>query len=213
MAERKYSTATRAALWWLSGGNCYYPGCQERILVRVDNDWEIGVEIAHIHALKPGGARYLAKLTEDQLNHHENLILLCTAHHKRVDRLTHVDKYSAVTLKRWKAERETSGMNSLRELGALTEERLRLMLMDVMTERQQRLDHAIDRLEALEPESAALLRSLIAEMDELKRLRFGLDPDVVATFSSAAHQLREFPDTVAHFSNAVTRFVKSRPEF
>jgi hypothetical protein len=212
MVERKYTPGARAALWSLSGGFCYYPGCQEPILVRVGTDWEIGVEIAHIHALKKGGSRYVDGLTDDQANDFSNLILLCTAHHKHVDRLDHAHQDPAEVLRRWKAQRETAGMAELQGLRGLTEDRLRDLLVSAQSEREERLDRAIGRLEQVDSESAALIRALMTELEEVRKMKVGLDPDVVRAFARAAERLRESPDHVARFRRTVDEYRRYGPQ-
>jgi hypothetical protein len=178
-------------------------------MIRVGADLEINVEFAHIRGLNPSSARYDPMMTDRQRNHWPNIVLLCTPHHKHVDRLP--DEYPAETLYGWKTERETAAMGSLSMIQGLTEERLREILIEVSDDQRERLDAAIDRLESIDLESAELIRTLMSEMEEIRRMKFGLDPDSVEMFHRAVARLGPFADVVPQFAHAVDHWRRSAP--
>jgi hypothetical protein len=97
---RDYTAGTRAGLVALSQGKCYYPQCPEPLVKRIGGDIVIAYEIAHIRDANPGN-RYVAEMTNDQRRSFPNLVLLCPAHHKLVDKI-HPQKYSIENLEEWK---------------------------------------------------------------------------------------------------------------
>lgn len=66
-----------------SGNQCALPGCSTD-LVHPDTGAIVG-EICHIRARRPGGPRFEVKQTTEERESYENLILLCSNHHKIVD--------------------------------------------------------------------------------------------------------------------------------
>lgn len=127
---REYDAGTRAALFAMANGTCFFPGCPHPVLTMVGSDPVISVDIAHIKAATPGGPRFDPNMTNEERAAHPNVILLCTAHHKVVDR--DPDTYTVEVLTAWKTEREGPNLNALRGLSGLTEERLAEMIEDVV---------------------------------------------------------------------------------
>lgn len=78
------SERVRKIVWVQAGGRCAV--CQRQVLTpgTEADDPSIFGEEAHIVARSPGGPR-AGGLDNDQLDGHENLILLCREHHKQVD--------------------------------------------------------------------------------------------------------------------------------
>lgn len=102
---RAYSAGTRAGLFALGSGTCYYPNCARPAVEMVGWEPEVAVQIAHIHGASPGSARYDAGMTDSERASFSNLILLCTPHHNVVDR-RHPEDYPAEVLKAWKTDHE-----------------------------------------------------------------------------------------------------------
>lgn len=90
-------------LWILSGNECAWAGCNERLLAE-DGAW-IG-EIAHIVGAEPGSARHDSSWDREQLRDASNLVLLCANHHGRIDHPDSRDKYPAEFLREMKKEHE-----------------------------------------------------------------------------------------------------------
>lgn len=105
---RDYSSGTRAALFHLARGTCFFPDCDVTVISQVGDHHIVGVEIAHIHGANEGSARYVESMTDEERAAFENLILLCTAHHKLVDRLA-PGEYPAEVLRGWKEMSEPQG--------------------------------------------------------------------------------------------------------
>ncbi|KJY41500.1 hypothetical protein VR41_12385 [Streptomyces sp. NRRL B-1568] len=78
------SEKTRKILWVQAGGLCAI--CKEQVITpgTASDDPSVFGEEAHIVARSEGGPR-AGGLAEDLINHHTNLILLCSKDHKRVD--------------------------------------------------------------------------------------------------------------------------------
>jgi hypothetical protein len=89
-----------------SGGICAFPGCNRRLIEpgnEKDDATALG-QIAHIIASSHQGPRGTKLLTEDDLNKHTNLILLCGEHHKIID--AQPNTYSVPVLQQIKADHE-----------------------------------------------------------------------------------------------------------
>lgn len=90
---------TLRLLWATSFGTCAFPGCHQELVCTKTND-VIG-HVCHIVARKPTGPRGDASYTREQLDHFDNLLLLCPTHHAIVDKDT--DTYTVEALKDMKA--------------------------------------------------------------------------------------------------------------
>jgi hypothetical protein len=184
---RQYPQAVRAALVALCGGTCYWPGCAEPVIRFVDGDPVSNLQIAHIRAVEPGGARYMPGMTAAARKAFVNLILLCHPHHTIVDKRRPQD-FPTETLERWKAEREKDHMTALSRLPEVTAEALQEAFAAALEERDQRLHEVLGRLEHSDAEAAQLLRSLIDEVADLRHSRY-IDSGVAETFTTAAERL------------------------
>lgn len=88
------SEKSRKILWVQAGGMCAI--CKVQVITHGTefDDPSVFGEEAHIVARSSGGPR-AGGLPEDKLNHHSNLILLCSKDHKRVD-----DQHNHYTVER-----------------------------------------------------------------------------------------------------------------
>jgi hypothetical protein len=81
------SERTRKIIWVESGGRCAI--CRRQVLTPATetDDPSIFGEEAHIIPTSEGGPRAAGRqgMTQAQIDHHSNLILLCSPHHKQVD--------------------------------------------------------------------------------------------------------------------------------
>ncbi|MGI8310679.1 HNH endonuclease signature motif containing protein [Saccharopolyspora hattusasensis] len=188
--RRSYSSGTEKALFLLSRGYCYAPTCQEPVLRRIDGKDIVHVEIAHICAREKGGARFAESIPEGDRNNFENLILLCTAHHKLVDGLSTRDEYPVEILRQWKANREGDQAAELEGLRGLTEERLQELMSGAIDQTRTNLESAIAKLDANSREAADMLRSMLAETFD----RPYLDLDAVASLEHSARIIQNLPD-------------------
>ncbi len=83
-AVSKISELNLKILALRSGNRCAFPGCPVGLVA--GNDAVLG-EAAHIKGQNPGSARHDSTLTDDQRNHHGNLIFLCPNHHTEIDKI------------------------------------------------------------------------------------------------------------------------------
>lgn len=84
-----------------SGNQCAYPGCSAPLFE--DNGLLTG-ECCHIEAYSPLGARYNPQQSDEERNGFNNLLLLCSRHHKIVD--SDINAYTVEILKRMKNDHE-----------------------------------------------------------------------------------------------------------
>lgn len=97
----KPRTDTLRELYIFSGNMCAMPDCKH-VLIDEDGTW-IG-EVAHIYAASDGGPRANSSLSSEDRRNAENLILLCSNCHKKIDK--NVKQYPAEKLFRIKEEHE-----------------------------------------------------------------------------------------------------------
>lgn len=93
-------------LWGRSGNMCAFPGCKKILVVyetETDDPSVIGEE-AHIVAQKENGPRGESDLTPEQRDKYDNLILLCSVHHKVID--DQKNEYTVEKLHKFKIEHE-----------------------------------------------------------------------------------------------------------
>jgi hypothetical protein len=120
---RDYTQGTERALYTFSAATCYFTDCRTPVIVFVEGEPVSNVEIAHIHGAVQGSPRYDATMNDDERRSFANLILLCTPHHKIVDRL-HPDNYPAEVLADWKVQHERDSGADGSALSPITEDRL-----------------------------------------------------------------------------------------
>lgn len=91
------SLKTHKLLWGFSGNKCAFVDCRNDLIAdetETDDESIIGDE-AHIVARSEDGPRGKSKLTEDERDKYDNLILLCRKHHKIID-----DQYNFYTVEK-----------------------------------------------------------------------------------------------------------------
>lgn len=78
--------ATDAALWALSNGRCYFPGCDEPIVKETrPGTYKKNVRIAHIYGVAENSPRHRLLPAGEDRNSFKYLMLLCTPHHDEID--------------------------------------------------------------------------------------------------------------------------------
>lgn len=96
-------TKTIKRLFAKSKNQCAFPNCYNQI---IDNDTgKVLGEICHIKAQKPNGPRYDNNQPDDNRHEFENLILLCSVHHKIID--SDIESYSIERLYKMKEDHES----------------------------------------------------------------------------------------------------------
>lgn len=87
-------------LFALSGNKCAFPKCEQEI---INKDGVVIGEICHIEAAEKGGERYNPDQDDEQRRSFDNLILLCSNHHKITN---NVQNYPTWKLKKMKDDHE-----------------------------------------------------------------------------------------------------------
>ena len=96
--------STIKKLFALSGNECAFPDCKQKL---VDEDNCILCQICHISAAEPGGLRFDDNLDDEYRRSFENLILMCSNHHKKIDSSGSESKYTTEYLTKIKKEHES----------------------------------------------------------------------------------------------------------
>jgi hypothetical protein len=107
-ARRNIDPATQAALWTLSNGTCYAPGCPIPVVLEVrPGVYKKNVQVAHIYGVRGQAARHRKDIDSNERDSFARLILLCLAHHSAVDdKETGEMNYPPELLIEWKKRRE-----------------------------------------------------------------------------------------------------------
>lgn len=97
---------THKMLWGCSGNLCAFPDCKKELVMDISETDDISVvgEEAHIVAREQYGPRGVSHLTSEQRDKYDNLILMCSIHHKVID--DHPDTYPSVLLHEYKKKHE-----------------------------------------------------------------------------------------------------------
>lgn len=157
--------ATNAALWALSNGTCYSPGCRFPVVYEVrPGVYRKNAQIAHIIGVKPGAARY-RDISAVQRESFSNLVLLCLPHHAEVDdRTSGEQEYPIELLRRWKSDREGANGAILGALSVPSEETLFKVLTDLFESPIDKLERLAEQLQQtgrLNAESLAELQQVV----------------------------------------------------
>jgi hypothetical protein len=201
MESRKLTVAEQAAMIWLSGGSCYWPGCGEPAVLLVGNKYRMRLEIAHIRAANLGGPRYV-EILDTEREAWANKILLCHPHHVEVD--IELQKYPIETLEEWKEQREADAHGKLSGLRNLTEPRLQELMNETLVEQNKKIDETIARLEQSDAEAAKVMRDLLEQLDDIRRHGGVLDTDAVGLLSNAANKMRNLEDSASTLNRAAS---------
>ena len=166
--RRKIPAATEAALWALSNGHCYAPGCSAPVVVEVrPGAYRKNAQIAHIRGVR--APRHDPALTEAECAAFSNLLVLRLPHHGEVDdRKTGETLYPPPVLLQWKADHEGANGPALAALGPVSEETLTSLLLSVFSPPVKRLQQIADQLEqtgTLNADTVAQLRQIVRVMD------------------------------------------------
>lgn len=89
-------------LFAYSGNSCANPDCKQEL---VDEGGTMLGKIAHIHAAM-NGARHLPEQTDEQRRAFENLIVVCSICHDKIDDPARQNDFSAELLREWKVRHE-----------------------------------------------------------------------------------------------------------
>lgn len=198
---RNYRAAVRSALFMLSRGHCYAPKCPEQVMRFIDGEPSINVQIAHICALDEKGPRFEEHMPVAERNKFGNLMLLCQAHHIRVDSKAYEHAYPKAKLHGWKRAREGEAAADLAGVQVTDARELQEVFIDAVTEAKEDILEAIARVEDISTNSARMLRSMVAEVFDQPRL----DLDAVESLERSANMLINLEDTAGMLHAATAR--------
>jgi hypothetical protein len=186
--RKKIPAATEAALWTLSNGRCYAPGCPFPVIYEIrPRVYRKNAQVAHIYGVRPGAPRYDKKLPPEERDAFTNLLLLCLPHHGEVDdKKTGERNYPPETLRKWKQDHEGNNGPALAMLGAIDEDLLTELLVDVFTPPVERLQAIADQLEKTGTINANTVNELRQVVDVLASNPGGPDASTVAALTDAA---------------------------
>ncbi|GAB3444196.1 hypothetical protein [Actinophytocola sediminis] len=203
MPPRNYSRGDRAALSLLSRGHCYWqPVCTEPLFTKVNGRHKLALQIAHIRTDESSHERFMPGITKESVDSFDNLLFLCKPHHDTIDEPGAENIYPIDLLTKWKTTRESGQYDKLQGLRNVTEDRLVKLISQAQKDRDQAFTTVLNRLESSDREAAALLRELSDELEQVRRHRQLLDPDLVHMLNSAARNLRGLMDSASLLSSA-----------
>ncbi|MCB9301003.1 MAG: HNH endonuclease [Lewinellaceae bacterium] len=129
------SLKTHKMLWGRSGNMCAFPNCKKELVMdesETDDASVIGEE-AHIIARKENGPRGKSDLPFEERDKYNNLILLCSIHHKLID--DQETTYTVEKLHKYKREHEDWVKNNLsQDFTKLREEEIYASYVDKFIE-------------------------------------------------------------------------------
>lgn len=200
MARPEFGSGVRNTLFALSRGYCYEPDCREPVTKFVDGEPITNVEMAHIHALEPGGPRFDSAMSFEQRQDFENVLLLCTVHHKAVDRLANSNKYPASLLREWKVKAEGGLRGKLKALSALTESRLEEMIGEAVSSTRSEIVEALDEFAKSHEDTANKLKKVFSETF----YPTDLNSDSIESLARSARMLNGLEDNSLQLLRAAT---------
>ena len=180
--RKKILAATEAALWALSNGRCYAPGCMTPVVVEVrPGVYRKNAQIAHIRGVR--GPRHDPTLSQNAAASFTNLLILCLPHHAEVDDWkTGATLYPVETLIQWKVKHEGSNGPALAKLGPIDEETLTSLLTRVFSPPARRLELIANQLE----KTGTLTARTLTQLRQVVQV---MDSDTAATSTDAAEML------------------------
>ncbi len=102
MGRKQISETIKKKLFVLSGNQCCFPSCTERVY-KLEDEVLLG-EICHIRAVNPSGARFDSEFSEEEVNSFDNLLVMCPTHHTTID--NNEEKYTVELLLKIKSDHE-----------------------------------------------------------------------------------------------------------
>ncbi|MFF4893439.1 hypothetical protein [Micromonospora chersina] len=201
MAGQRGSVKERIkrALFGMSRGHCYAPGCAVRVLVVEQGQPVFVGEIAHIVAAEPNGPRGDETCADTEA--FSNLLVLCGEHHKIIDNRATCMHYPSSLLREWKKDREkdfdAEALSFLERTGPISD-KLPGMLLESFKQTMQELSQTVDRLEdagQIAHGAAELLREAVERLPA---------PD--SELHHSAGLLAYFAETVPDLSHSAEQF-------
>ncbi|MEU4791392.1 hypothetical protein AB0F95_16985 [Micromonospora tulbaghiae] len=184
--RKKLTPATVAALWTVSNGKCYAPGCPMPVVLEVrPGIYRKNAQVAHVYGVKPGAARYRGDLPAHERDSFSNLILLCLGHHEEVD--GDAQLYPPELLKQWKVEHEGADSSVLSRLKVTDVATLMKALTELAAPPLERLEVITKQLE----ETGTVTAETVAELKQIIRTMSSSESGIDARTARALAQSAE----------------------
>ena len=104
---RSIPVSVQCLLWGRAAGRCEFSGCNQPLWKSSVTQEQVNVaEKAHIYSFSSGGARGNTGVTTGDLHDLSNLILVCHACHRKIDRKRDGGRYTVALLQQMKAAHE-----------------------------------------------------------------------------------------------------------
>jgi hypothetical protein len=220
--RKKLSPAMLAALWTVSNGRCYAPGCPHPVVFEVrPGEFQKNAQVAHIYGVRSNAPRYRADMDAEERDSFENLLLLCMPHHEEVDGKDGEKRYPPELLRKWKIQHEGADGAVLNHLRVMDTDALMKLLAQIAEPPVKRLEAIAQRLEethTVTAETVSELKAIIAIMSDTG---VGVDAATAASLAYAAevlsardlkaaadglnHAAEVLPHVVGRVENAVKR--------
>ena len=113
MSRKATTSSTSRALLAKSGNVCAFPGCPHELIT---DDNLFVADVCHIEAANPRGARYNPSSRNEDRRSYNNLMILCHAHHRRID--SDPKTYTVERLSQMKIEHESLVRDTVFEANA-----------------------------------------------------------------------------------------------
>jgi len=162
--RKSLRAAMLAALWTVSNGRCYAPGCVMPVVLEVrPGVYQKNSQVAHIYGVRPGAPRYRPDMPAKERDSFANLLLLCIAHHEEVDGKDGEGRYPPETLREWKAQHEGAAGSVLKNLTVPSADALMSKLIEIAQPPLERLEKITLRLE----ETGTVTAETVAELKQI----------------------------------------------
>ncbi|WP_258401912.1 hypothetical protein [Micromonospora noduli] len=125
--------------------------------------YQKNAQVAHIHGVRPGAARYRGDLPAQERDSFSNLVLLCLGHHEEVDGDARLDPPEL--LKQWKVEHEGVDNSVLNRLKVADVATLMKALTELAAPPLERLELITKQLE----ETGTVTAETVAELKQIIR--------------------------------------------
>lgn len=178
--------ATEAALWALSSGRCYAPGCVMPVVLEVrPGVYRKNAQVAHVYGVR--GARYRPDVPASVRDSFTNLLLLCYPHHSEID--DDEEGYPPERLREWKEKHDGPELAALNGVTMPDPETLMDLLTEVARPPLDRLEAITERLE----DTGQVTQETVGELKYLVELmsssNAGVDAQTAHNLALAAEML------------------------
>ena len=106
--SRSIPIATQNLLWGRSAGRCEFAGCNKPLWKSSVTQEGLNIgQKAHIYSFSSGGPRGNDRVSRQEINSAENLVLVCHECHQKIDSATDTERYPASLIQHMKREHES----------------------------------------------------------------------------------------------------------